>query len=447
MSQADFNSFNPYIILDVDSNASLEEIKQKFRKLTLKYHPDRNRRNRNYKEQVYKDICTAYAMLSDPNSRRNYDTQQGSTQLSMRESSRDFMSQQSKDSRIDYNIDSSNSGNFGAKPKFSEGDLNAFNAQFERMRAPNPNDHGYGDGMASRLKNAKDRESVNVPRFLDSFNEADFNRAFEERSRTNKSTEMIEHSNGEPMAFTLDSQTQFTDIAVFDGYMILGKDTNNYTNVGSNNNLNYVDYMSGFETITGDLPSEHEYLNNKQSVDRMYEERKASLALNPYDEMPESEKKSFNERLKAHEHEQIQQQRRELKENEQIVSKYRNQYSENYLGHKPKQSHSSQNNNGQYSSQAPPRQAAHHNPRMHQQRQQHPQHPYQHPQRNSRTPRQQYNQPQNLQHHSRMQYAQNYSRSTQGHSRQEKQLGSLTRDRVQDSKDINDRLSDRQFLV
>ena len=43
-----------------------------FRKLALKWHPDKNKDNPEA-EQKFKDIAEAYAVLGDVNKRRNYD--------------------------------------------------------------------------------------------------------------------------------------------------------------------------------------------------------------------------------------------------------------------------------------------------------------------------------------------------------------------------------------
>jgi len=61
-----------YKILGVDRKASAEDIKRSYRKLALKYHPDRNPDNREA-EDKFKEINEAYQVLSDPEKRNRYD--------------------------------------------------------------------------------------------------------------------------------------------------------------------------------------------------------------------------------------------------------------------------------------------------------------------------------------------------------------------------------------
>ena len=61
-----------YKILGVDRNASGEEIKKAYRKIALKYHPDRNPGNKEA-EQIFKKAAEAYGILGDSDKKRKYD--------------------------------------------------------------------------------------------------------------------------------------------------------------------------------------------------------------------------------------------------------------------------------------------------------------------------------------------------------------------------------------
>ena len=62
-----------YEILGVNKSASDEEIKRAYRKLAMKYHPDKNP-NKKEAEERFKEINEAYAVLSDKEKRKQYET-------------------------------------------------------------------------------------------------------------------------------------------------------------------------------------------------------------------------------------------------------------------------------------------------------------------------------------------------------------------------------------
>jgi curved DNA-binding protein len=61
-----------YKILEVSKSASKDEIKKAYRKLALKYHPDHNKGDK-AAEAKFKDLSEAYAVLSDPEKKKQYD--------------------------------------------------------------------------------------------------------------------------------------------------------------------------------------------------------------------------------------------------------------------------------------------------------------------------------------------------------------------------------------
>ena len=61
-----------YEVLGVDKNASEEDIKKAYRKIAIKYHPDRNPGSKEAEEK-FKEAAEAYDVLHDPQKRQQYD--------------------------------------------------------------------------------------------------------------------------------------------------------------------------------------------------------------------------------------------------------------------------------------------------------------------------------------------------------------------------------------
>ena len=436
MSFSTIKSFDPYNALDLDRTASIDDVKSRFRTLTLKYHPDRNRRKRGYNPKVYSDICKAYAILSNPESRKDFDRQFAPSWLDMREGTRDFTSTQQKQSRTLTELqaerdDMSQPSRFAPRQKFGEGDLSSFNDAFDKSRTSDPMDHGYGDEMTERMSEQQAKtwsSSVSDIRQENmfkgqSFSQQEFNRLFEEGSTRDSSRDIIERSEIDPSAFSLASQHAFTDIAIHDGHMIVGRDTRDYTKHPSTaSDLSWVDYKQGFQTISSQVPDNiKKQYDNNESLDRRFQQRMAEHSSNPYDDIPENDRKSFSQAKQDMIQRQFREREREEKMHRDVVLKYKSQYRDNYLDHKPGRG-SEQPHPSEYASQQPP------SPSQQPPSQQPPSHLRQPVERSNRINRYQ---PQN---HTNIQ-------SSSSNFNQQ------TRDTDENIKSINDRMNERNFML
>jgi len=79
-----------YKLLGLEKNATADEIKKAYRKLALKWHPDKNPTNKAQAEEKFKKISEAYAVLSEPEKRTQYDTYGSADQFRQQYSQEDI---------------------------------------------------------------------------------------------------------------------------------------------------------------------------------------------------------------------------------------------------------------------------------------------------------------------------------------------------------------------
>gem|GEM_PF-6520886 len=61
-----------YEVLEIEKTTSIDGIKKAYRKLAMKYHPDRNEGKKDA-EAKFKEVGEAYGVLSDAGKRKQYD--------------------------------------------------------------------------------------------------------------------------------------------------------------------------------------------------------------------------------------------------------------------------------------------------------------------------------------------------------------------------------------
>lgn len=137
-----------YDTLGISKGASLDEIKKAYRKLALKYHPDKNSGDK-AAEAKFKDISEAYAVLSDSEKRQQYDTF-GSTGFHQRYSQEDIFRNFDLNeilSQFGFGTSSFNSGSFhGGVNRGQHHDFSSF------FRQNSSGTQGCGGGCAQPAK-------------------------------------------------------------------------------------------------------------------------------------------------------------------------------------------------------------------------------------------------------------------------------------------------------
>eukprot|EP00906_Rhabdomonas_costata_P010655 RCo014991 len=73
MAPSDLNAEDYYTVLGVSRDASEQEISKAYKKLALKWHPDKNPDNRAAAEANFKKVSEAYDVLRDPQKKKVYD--------------------------------------------------------------------------------------------------------------------------------------------------------------------------------------------------------------------------------------------------------------------------------------------------------------------------------------------------------------------------------------
>lgn len=137
---------DPYKVLGVPKNFTMEQLRAKYKTLARRLHPDKTGTNDDY---LFKMVTECFKTLKAEHERRQSDKPFNE----LREGCSSYMTQQNglKPNVQDFKVGSGKSFN-----------QDKFNQIFEEFRMQNPEDTGYGDWMARSSKNREDIDIKNV---------------------------------------------------------------------------------------------------------------------------------------------------------------------------------------------------------------------------------------------------------------------------------------------
>ena len=206
-------NINPYKVLEISKNASMNEIKAAYKRKAKVYHPDRMGGN----NQQFQLLTMAYMAILEKYKRQQQDKQF----MTLKEESQQQLRQQNKVQRKNVNM---KGNNFNIK---------MFNKIYDENKLHDPSDEGYGKWMAET-----EYDSDTTPKlFSNEFNLNVFNNTFNDH-KEQTSQEIIKYQEPQPM------------LSVKQNYQELGGgNTGDYSN-SARSKMGYTDYKKAHTQTT-----------------------------------------------------------------------------------------------------------------------------------------------------------------------------------------------------
>ena len=232
MNQSMLQNYNPYDILGIHDKSNPNEIKQAYRKLASKHHPDKGGNPELFDliNKAFQTVLRRAESIKPKEKIEHNDLKKGSESF--------FKKKTNVDIKKSFNIDK-------------------FNTVYEENKMKNPYEKGYSDWKEDIVN-----ENVNISNNINSGN---FNSAFEESRKMNNYNKQIQ-TYEEPQALA-SGQLNFTEIGM--------DDINTFTkNEGDGNNINFTDYKDAY-TIDSKLidPNSIDINQRPDNINKMEQER------------------------------------------------------------------------------------------------------------------------------------------------------------------------------
>ena len=260
--------YNPYKILGLNNDDNnLVNIKKAYKKMALKYHPDKVGDKYNNEFQL---VTQSYVYLLNKSEKMNELKTKTSKKVEFVEYADD--------------INESVENIYVSKDKF---DLNTFNKIFEKYKLPDASDDGYGELYKEKLDEKSPAENEI---FGKKFNKEVFNSQFDNIKSKKASTDIIQYN--EPEALYSSSGSGFTELGL------------NKVNDFSANNLSYTDYRKAHVDETLLIDTSKVNFKTYNSVEQLENDR-SKISYKPNQEeilrnsnLDRMKKQKEDERLK-----------------------------------------------------------------------------------------------------------------------------------------------------
>jgi hypothetical protein len=260
--------YNPYKILGLNNDDNnLVNIKKAYKKMALKYHPDKVGDKYNNEFQL---VTQSYVYLLNKSEKMNELKNKTSKKVEFVE--------------YEDDINESVENIYVSKDKF---DLNTFNKIFEKYKLPDASDDGYGELYKEELDEKSPAENEI---FGKKFNKEVFNSQFDNIKSKKVSTDIIQYN--EPEALYSSSGSGFTELGL------------NKVNDFSANNLSYTDYRKAHVDETLLIDTSKVNFKTYNSVEQLENDR-SKISYKPNQEeilrnsnLDRMKKQKEDERLK-----------------------------------------------------------------------------------------------------------------------------------------------------